>query len=249
MRKRSLLLLTGALVLVTSLVVGPSATAKPERASAGTVVVIHDQEPGILNPFLSEGNGYTVALALNKILASGVIYNDKVQLVPELLEARPKIVKNEPLTVTAQVQEERGLERRQADHGCGLHRHLAHDDEPELGHHRARGLGGHREGRCQGQELHGHLQAEEGLLQLGGHRRRPDHACPQGRRPGLQQALVRLARHRERPLQVRELAEGHAAHALEERGVQGRPGRQARSHRLPLSRRRFAVPGAEERRG
>ena len=100
MRKRSLLLLTGAIVLVTSLVVGPAATAKPERASAGTVVVIHDQEPGILNPFLSEGNGYTVALALNKILAAGVIYNDKVKRVPELLEARPKILKNEPLTVT-----------------------------------------------------------------------------------------------------------------------------------------------------
>ena len=60
MRKRSLLLVTGALVLVTSLVVGPSATAKPERASAGTVVIVHDQEPGILNTYLSEGNGYTV---------------------------------------------------------------------------------------------------------------------------------------------------------------------------------------------
>ena len=68
MRKRSLLLLTGVIVLVASLVVGPSATAKSEGASAGTVTIIHDQEPGILNPFLSEGNGYTVSLALNKIL-------------------------------------------------------------------------------------------------------------------------------------------------------------------------------------
>jgi peptide/nickel transport system substrate-binding protein len=101
MRKRSLLLLTGALVLVASLVVGPSATAKPKAASAGTVVIIHDQEPGILNPFLSEGNGYTVSLALNKILAAGLIYNNKVQLVPELLQARPKILKKEPLTATA----------------------------------------------------------------------------------------------------------------------------------------------------
>ncbi len=101
MRKRSLLLLTGMFVLVASLVVGPSATAKTDGASAGTVVVIHDQEPGILNPFLSEGNGYTVSLALNKILAAGLIYNNKVQLVPELLEARPKILKKEPLTVTA----------------------------------------------------------------------------------------------------------------------------------------------------
>jgi peptide/nickel transport system substrate-binding protein len=83
------------------LVVGPSATATTERPSAGTVVIIHDQEPGILNPFLSEGNGYTVALALNKILDWGLIYNDKVQLVPELLQARPKILQKEPLKVTA----------------------------------------------------------------------------------------------------------------------------------------------------
>jgi peptide/nickel transport system substrate-binding protein len=101
MRKRSLLLLTGAVVLVASLVLGPAATAKTDGASAGTVVIIHDQEPGILNPFLSEGNGYTVALALNKILASGLIYNNKVQLIPELLQARPKILQKEPLKVTA----------------------------------------------------------------------------------------------------------------------------------------------------
>ena len=101
MRKRSLLLLTGVFVLVASLVVGPSATAKSKAASAGTVVVIHDQEPGILNPFLSEGNGYTVSLALNKILAQGTIYNNKVQVLPYLLQARPKILKDEPLTATA----------------------------------------------------------------------------------------------------------------------------------------------------
>ncbi len=61
MRKRSILLLGGAVAIIASLVVGPAATAGPERASAGTAVIIHDQEPGILNPFLSEGNGYTVA--------------------------------------------------------------------------------------------------------------------------------------------------------------------------------------------
>ena len=45
MRKRSLLLLAGAAAIVASLVVGPAATAGPEKASAGTVVFIHDQEP------------------------------------------------------------------------------------------------------------------------------------------------------------------------------------------------------------
>ena len=71
MRKRSLLLLTGLVALVGSLVIGPAATATTEGASAGTVVIIHDQEPGIINNFLSEGNGYTVSLFMNTILASG----------------------------------------------------------------------------------------------------------------------------------------------------------------------------------
>ena len=100
MRKRSLLLLTGLIALVGSLVIGPAATATTEGASAGTVVIIHDQEPGILNPFLSEGNGYTVALVMNTILAQGSIYNDKVQLTPYLLEANPKILQKEPLKAT-----------------------------------------------------------------------------------------------------------------------------------------------------
>ncbi len=101
MRKRSLLLVMGALVLFTSLVVGPTATATTERASAGTVVIVHDQEPGILNNYLSEGNGYTVSLVMNPILAGGLIYNDKVKLVPYLLTSVPKLLKAEPLTATA----------------------------------------------------------------------------------------------------------------------------------------------------
>jgi peptide/nickel transport system substrate-binding protein len=101
MRKRSLLLALGAVALFASLVVGPTATAKTDGASAGTVVIVHDQEPGILNTFLSEGNGYTVSLVTNKIFAAGLIYNDKVQLIPELLTGMPRMVKANPLTATA----------------------------------------------------------------------------------------------------------------------------------------------------
>jgi peptide/nickel transport system substrate-binding protein len=100
MRKRATLLLCGALVVMASLVIGPSATATTERATAGTVTIVHDQEPGILNNYLSEGNGYTVSLVMNTILAGGLIYNDKVQLVPYLFAAKPKILKKEPLTVS-----------------------------------------------------------------------------------------------------------------------------------------------------
>ena len=100
MRKRSMWLIGAALAIVASLVIGPSATAKSEGASAGTVVIIHDQEPGILNNYLASGNGYTVSLVMNTILAGGVIYDNKVVLKPYLLEALPKLLNKEPLKVT-----------------------------------------------------------------------------------------------------------------------------------------------------
>jgi len=101
MRKRRSLLLLGALAILASLVIGPSATATTDRTLAGTVVIVHDQEPGILNTFLSEGNGYTVSLVTNKIFASGLIYDDKVRLRPELLTGMPKLLQKEPLRATA----------------------------------------------------------------------------------------------------------------------------------------------------
>jgi peptide/nickel transport system substrate-binding protein len=100
MRKRLLVLLLG-LVAFTSLVLGSSATATSERTSAGTAIIVHDQEPGILNPFLSEGNGYTNALAMNPVLASGSIYDAKVKLTPYLLSSNPKLLAEEPLRATA----------------------------------------------------------------------------------------------------------------------------------------------------
>jgi peptide/nickel transport system substrate-binding protein len=100
MPKRSMWLIGGALAIVASLVIGPSATAKTEGTSAGTVVIIHDQEPGILNGYLASGNGYTVSLVMNTILAGGVIYDNKVVLKPYLFEALPKLLVKEPLKVS-----------------------------------------------------------------------------------------------------------------------------------------------------
>jgi peptide/nickel transport system substrate-binding protein len=101
MRKRSILLLAGAAALVASLIVGPAATAKPERQAAGTVVIGHDQEPVTLNNYITEGNAYTTSLAVNPVLAYGAIYNQNAKLQPQLFEANAKIVKANPLTVTA----------------------------------------------------------------------------------------------------------------------------------------------------
>lgn len=101
MRKSSILLLTGALVLVASLVIGPAASAKPARSFAGTVVVGEDQEPDILNNYLTAGNSQTTADTMNLVLAGGTIFNQKAALTPYLLTGLPKLLKSDPLTATA----------------------------------------------------------------------------------------------------------------------------------------------------
>jgi peptide/nickel transport system substrate-binding protein len=100
MKKRSILLVGAALAVVASFVVGP-ATATSTRASAGTVVIVHDQEPGAtLNNVISTGNGYTNSLVMNPILAGGTVYDNKVKLRPYLLESVPKLMQKEPLKAT-----------------------------------------------------------------------------------------------------------------------------------------------------
>jgi len=100
MRKRAIVLGALAATAATSLVLGPAATAEPQRAAAGTVVIGADQEPATLNFYLTEGNSYTTALAVNPVLAPGMYYDQNAKLVPELFDGQPKIVKSNPLTVT-----------------------------------------------------------------------------------------------------------------------------------------------------
>ncbi len=105
MRKRSLLLLAGALAITASLVVGPAATAGPERASAGTVVFIHDQEPPNLQSAWVGNNLYATALVLNNIWYGGQIRNDKGDLTPALFQGKPRVVKASPLTIQFQYKQ------------------------------------------------------------------------------------------------------------------------------------------------
>ncbi|HXF98724.1 MAG TPA: peptide ABC transporter substrate-binding protein [Gaiellaceae bacterium] len=95
MRKSSALLVACAAALVASLVIGPAATAGESQAR-GTVVFGADQEPNTLN-WMTDSM-YWMSLITSKITASGMIYNDKAQLVPYLLEGKPKIVKRRPFT-------------------------------------------------------------------------------------------------------------------------------------------------------
>ncbi len=100
MRKRSILLLVGALAIAASLVVGPAATAGPERTSAGTVVFIHDQEPPNLQGPWVGNNLYATSLVLNNIWYGGQIRDDKADFQPRLFTAAPKLLKQSPLTAT-----------------------------------------------------------------------------------------------------------------------------------------------------
>jgi peptide/nickel transport system substrate-binding protein len=101
MRKRTIVFVAGAAALVASLVIGPAATATPARATAGTVVIGNDQEPAILNTLLTAGNSYTTSEAINPVLTGGSIFDNHANLVPYLFASKARILKNDPLTVTA----------------------------------------------------------------------------------------------------------------------------------------------------
>jgi peptide/nickel transport system substrate-binding protein len=96
----------GALAITASLLVGPTATAGSDRASAGTVVFIHDQEPPNLQGPWVGNNLYATALVLNNIWYGGQIRDDKADFQPRLYTAAPKIVKQKPLTISATYKKE-----------------------------------------------------------------------------------------------------------------------------------------------
>jgi peptide/nickel transport system substrate-binding protein len=99
-RTRSTAVSLVALTILGSLVVGPAATAQPERASAGTVVIIHEQEPPSLRGGWIDNNLLATGLVTNNIWYGGQIYDSKANLQPRLFESKPKLVKKSPQTVT-----------------------------------------------------------------------------------------------------------------------------------------------------
>jgi len=102
MRKTSLLALVGVLAIVASLVIGPGASAQPAKASkatAGTIVFIHDQEPPNLQGPWVGNNLYATSLVLNNIWYGCQIRNASGDLVPRLCASKPVILKKNPLTI------------------------------------------------------------------------------------------------------------------------------------------------------
>ena len=102
MRKTSLLALVGVLAIVASLVIGPGASAQPAKASkatAGTIVFIHDQEPPNLQGPWVGNNLYATSLVLNNIWYGCQIRNASGDLVPRLCASKPVILDKSPLKI------------------------------------------------------------------------------------------------------------------------------------------------------
>ena len=100
MRWRSIALSIWALAIAWILVVGSAARAVPERASAGTVVFIHEQEPPTLRGGWIDNNLLATGLVTNNIWYGGQIYDNTATLQPRLFEGKPKLVKRSPQTVS-----------------------------------------------------------------------------------------------------------------------------------------------------
>jgi peptide/nickel transport system substrate-binding protein len=96
----------GALAITASLLVGPTATAGSDRASAGTVVFIHDQEPPNLQGPWVGNNLYATSLVLNNIWYGGQIRDASASFVPRNFTAAPKLVKKSPLTISFEFKKE-----------------------------------------------------------------------------------------------------------------------------------------------
>jgi glutathione transport system substrate-binding protein len=106
MRKRSIVLLAGAAAIAATLVVGPTASASSDRASAGTVVFIHDQEPPNLQGPWVGNNLYATSLVLNNIWYGGQIRDNRANFQPKLFTGAPKLVKKSPLTVSVEYRKD-----------------------------------------------------------------------------------------------------------------------------------------------
>lgn len=107
MHRRSMWLLVGAALAAMSLsatgaaaVSGPSAKS-PAKAGAkvgGTVIFGQDQEPQILNGWLTGGDLFATTEITVPVMDGGLRYNQKAKLVPLLLTGQPKILKLHPFT-------------------------------------------------------------------------------------------------------------------------------------------------------
>jgi peptide/nickel transport system substrate-binding protein len=107
MRKRSFWVALAALAAVVTMTATGATAGSPQgalqpAAAGGTVILGADQEPKILNPFLTDGNLYWLSVIVGQVLEGSFELNNKGQYVPELITSAT--VSNSPFAVTYKIK-------------------------------------------------------------------------------------------------------------------------------------------------
>lgn len=107
MRKRSFWLALAALAAVVTMTAGGATAGSPTgalqpAAAGGTVILGADQEPKILNPFLTDGNLYWLSVIVGQVFEGSWEINNKGQYIKELID--DAVVTNNPFTVTYKIK-------------------------------------------------------------------------------------------------------------------------------------------------
>jgi peptide/nickel transport system substrate-binding protein len=89
----------GAAVSVSGATAEPTSAASPAARRGGTVVFGQDQEPRILNSWITEGNLFATTEVVTSVFDGGMRYNHRADLVPLLIQGQPKLIKAKPQTV------------------------------------------------------------------------------------------------------------------------------------------------------
>ena len=99
MNRRWLWLLIGVIgafsLLAATAAAGPNAT--PRRG--GTVIYGLDQEPKVLNGWITEGNLFATSEVIAAMMEGGLEYDHRAVLRPVLLAGQPRLIRNRPMTV------------------------------------------------------------------------------------------------------------------------------------------------------
>lgn len=103
MRKRSFWLALAALAAVVTMTASGATAGSPQgaltpAAAGGTVILGADQEPKILNPFLTDGNLYWLSVIVGQVFEGSFELNSKGQYVKEMITSAT--VSNNPFTIT-----------------------------------------------------------------------------------------------------------------------------------------------------
>ena len=107
MRKRSFWIALATLVAVVTMTATGATAGSPQgalkpAAAGGTVILGADQEPKILNPFLTDGNLYWLSVIVGQVFEGAWEINNKGVYVPELITKAD--VRQSPFAITYHIK-------------------------------------------------------------------------------------------------------------------------------------------------